>query len=97
MSLDNGERSPQEVLESIEELLFKIERHMAPPPLWQRALKFGFQHLFTILILLSLAYFTWQIWDVISAVLNNVESIRTGLSQMGTSLSEQAEGLKFWK
>ncbi len=93
---NNGERTPQETLESIEKLLYRIERHLAPPPPWQLLLKFVFQHFFMIVILLSLVYFTWQIWEVIQAVLNNVEVIRSGMSQFGSSFTEKAEGLKFW-
>ncbi len=96
MSIENGERTPQETLESIEKLLFKIERHLAPPPLWQRFLKFVFQHVFVIVILLALAYFTWQIWGVIALVLDNVELIRSGMADFGASVSDRVEGLKFW-
>ncbi len=96
MSIQNGERSPQETLESIEKLLFRIEQHLAPPPLWQRLLKFVFQHLFVIAALVAVTYFTWQIWGVISLVLDNVELIRSGMSSIGTSVSDKIDGLKFW-
>lgn len=97
MSTETGERTAQEILESIEKLLFKIEDHLAPPPLWQRIIRFIFQHLFLFLTLLALAYFTWKIWGTIEYVSTNVNFIRDSVSGLGTSITEKLNDLKFWK
>jgi hypothetical protein len=88
--------NPKIPLLRIEKVLQKIEHHLAPPPLWQRAIKFIFQHFLFIVSLLGLLYFTWKIWGYVSGIADQVGGIKIVIDSLKTMLSNQLENVKFW-
>ncbi len=96
-------KNPQENLERIAELLEKIEKHLAPPPLWQRSLKFTFEHLALILSVMAIAFFTWKMWGHISVMVGYVSDILEKIGLMTSAMdtidekfADQIKNLKFW-
>jgi len=96
MPENNSPSTPQETLERIEMLLEKIEDHLAPPPLWQRVLKFVFEHLIMIISVVSLLYFTWKIWGYVSNIVTQVDGIKLTIDSIKSFLSSNIDDLKFW-
>lgn len=88
--------NPQDTLLRIEATLQKVERHLAPPPLWQRVIKFTFQHFLFIVSIIGLLYFTWKIWGYVSDIADQVSGIKLLIDSMKTMLSKQLINLKFW-
>lgn len=101
MSDFDPNKSPQENLERIAQTLERIEKHLAPPPLWQRGLKFGFEHFVMITGMIALVFFIWQIWGYVSIITNQVDVIKNGFtgitSGVGDYIPEGVKDLKFWE
>lgn len=96
-------QTPQENLERIADLLERIESHLAPPPLWQRFLKFVFQHLTLFLGLIALVYFTWSIWDsvsiivdYVSAILGKIDFIEGFMDSIDGKVIHQIKSMQLW-
>jgi len=84
-------KDPQENLERIAQLLEKIEKHLAPPPLWKRGVTFLFQHAIIIISLVSLLMVTLKIWG-------SVEGISDTVSSLLPALQGKMDSLKgFWQ
>lgn len=103
MSSSKPPKAPQENLERIAQILERIEKHLAPPPLWQRTLSFGFNHFAMIVGMIVLIFFLWQIWGYVSVIMMQVDSIRSGFEMVtgsvGSHIPDLPESLKsfqFW-
>jgi hypothetical protein len=84
-------------LDRIIEALDKIERHLAPPPLWQRVISFTFQNFTIIISLVLLTYAVYKIWAVVSGVSENVDGIRELMIGLFQNMKDGVSGLKFWE
>lgn len=82
--------NPTELLQKIANHLEKIEKHLAPPPLWQRLLQFFFSHFATFLLLFGLLYFVFEIWSLVGGISQSVGSIWEKFSTFSGNF-------KFWE
>ncbi len=80
--------TPSDQLDIIIALLKDIN-HRMNPPWWKILIRFIFAHLFSIISLAALAYFTWKIWGVVNGIESNINEIYT-------FITSNIDKLKFW-
>ena len=98
MSPSHRNNTPEENLERIAQTLERIEKYLAPPPLWQRGVTFFFQHFTLIVGMMALVFFIWQIWGYVAVIIHQIDSIRAGFSVLtegiGKHMPQIPEGIK---
>ncbi|QQS58900.1 hypothetical protein IPN35_04885 [Candidatus Peregrinibacteria bacterium] len=88
--------TPEQKLERIAELLERIEKHLAPPPLWKRILFFVFPHILTFIILFLILLVTWKMWSALEFVSENISAIQIFLGNIKEGLEGKINSLQFW-
>jgi len=86
-------------VEKLDYLIKKVEAldRTINPPAWKNAMHWGFNHFWTILAIGSLAYFVWQIWDLIQAMQANLNDLGIKVADIKDLFLSQVDKLKFWK
>ena len=64
------------------------------PPLWKVLITWFFNHFWTLLFLAILAYFLWQVWEVVQAVQAQVNAVQSQVDTFKTGVSSQFAGVK---
>ena len=79
-------------LDQILSRLDKIEKTVNPP-FSKKALKWFIQHFFTIALLVILIYLTWEIWGIVTDILDFTVTFKERMVEI---LNNSIEKLKFW-
>ena len=81
--------------EKIDYLIKKIEQidKTVNPPFWKTFLKWFLSHFWTWLILGVLAYFMWQVWEMVQAVQAQIDAVTTSMDSFKVSVGDQFKGL----
>ncbi len=81
--------------EKIDYLIKKIDQidKTINPPLWKSLLKWFISHFWTLLALAVVAYFLWQVWEMVQAVQAQVDSVKNQVDGFKVSVGDQFKGL----
>lgn len=89
----------------------QIER-IVNPPLWETLLKWFIANFWTLLFLVLIGYFLWQVWELVQAVQAQVFAVQSQIDNFKLSVLNQFKGfgealgslkefdmsrLKFWE
>lgn len=85
--------------EKVDYLLQKIDKidHTINPPWWKTMLLWCWNHLFLIIGLTILAYFTWKIWGVVQDVMLQTQIVKDQISGFQEQIKTLLNSLKFWQ
>jgi uncharacterized coiled-coil protein SlyX len=85
--------------EKLDYLIKKVEEidQTINPPTWKSFMHWSFAHFWTILAIGTLAYFVWQIWDLIQAMQANLDALGIKVTDIKEMFLSQVDKLKFWK
>ena len=92
MTTSRPNRSPEENLQRIADMLERLDRKLNPP-LWQQGIGFLFSHFMVFATLAGLLFFTWQIWGTISSLLGVVQLIFGKIGSFGGDLGGSVRGV----
>lgn len=89
--------SPKLTLEEkIDYLTSKVEQidKTVNPPFWKKLINWVVNNFWTLVFLMIIGYFVWQIWEVVQAVQQGVEVVNIKISDAKTSFSDAIEPIK---
>lgn len=81
--------------QKIDYLIKKVEEidKTVNPPFWKTFLKWFISHFWTWVILAVLAYFMWQVWEMVQAVQAQIDAVKSSMDGFKVSVSDQFKGL----
>lgn len=93
------EEKPQTLEEKIDYLIQKVEKidNTINPPLWKTMLLWCWNHLFLLIGIIILGYFTWKIWGIVDHLMTQTQAVQDQFSILQTQVKDTIDTFKFWK
>ena len=81
--------------QKIDYLIKKVEQidKTVNPPFWKTFLKWFIDNFWTLLSLAVIAYFLWQVWEMVQAVQAQIDAVKTQVDGFKLSVSDQFRGM----
>ena len=81
--------------QKIDYLVKKVEEidKAVNPPFWKTFLKWFIFNFWTLLSLAVIAYFLWQVWEMVQAVQTQIDSVKGQVDGLKNSVGDQFKGM----
>lgn len=81
--------------QKIDYLIKKVEQidRTVNPPFWKTFLHWFLANFWTLLALAVIAYFLWQVWEMVQAVQTQIKSVKIQMDGFKISVGDQFQGM----